>query len=108
MTLDEFHRIVDDAQEYLMLLILWDWGEPFLNPELPEMITYAAERDIRTVTSTNAQFLGDESYLTRILGLGPVDADRRDRLARRGELPRLPQARRPAAGHRRPRATRGA
>ena len=70
VTLDEFRRIVDDTQDYVMLMILWDWGEPFLNPALPDMIAYAAERDIRTVTSTNAQFLRDEAYLERILTSG--------------------------------------
>ena len=70
MALEEFRRVVDDAQDYLMLMILWDWGEPFLNPELPDMIAYAADRDIRTVTSTNAQFFGDEAYLERILTSG--------------------------------------
>ena len=70
MKLDEFSRVVDDAQDYLMLLVMWSWGEPFLNPALPEMIAYAAERDIRTVTSTNAQLLADEAYIERILTSG--------------------------------------
>jgi len=70
MTLDEFRRVVDDASDYLMLLVMWSWGEPFLNPALPEMIAYASARDIRTVTSTNAQFLADDAYLERILTSG--------------------------------------
>ena len=70
MTLDEFRRVVDDAQEYLMLMVLWDWGEPFLNPALPDMIAYATARDIRTVTSTNAHFLADEAYVARVLDAG--------------------------------------
>ena len=70
MTLKEFRGLVDDAQDYLMLAILWDWGEPFLNPSLPDMIAHAAERDIRTVTSTNAHFLENEDYLKRVLTSG--------------------------------------
>ena len=70
MTFEEFRRLVDDTQDYLMLMILWDWGEPFLNRELPDMVAYAAERDIRTVTSTNAHFLTDQAYLERILTSG--------------------------------------
>jgi radical SAM protein with 4Fe4S-binding SPASM domain len=70
MTLDEFRSIVDDMERYLLLLVLWDWGEPFLNPDLPAMIRYAEQRDIRTVTSTNAQFLDDEHYLKEILTSG--------------------------------------
>jgi len=34
------------------------------------MIRYAAERDIRTVTSTNAHYLGDDEYVAGILGSG--------------------------------------
>lgn len=70
MELGEFRRLVDDTQDHVMLMVLWNWGEPFLNPALPDMIAYAAERDIRTVTSTNAQFFGDEDYLERILASG--------------------------------------
>jgi radical SAM protein with 4Fe4S-binding SPASM domain len=57
-------------ESYLMILILWDWGEPFTNPDFPEMIRYASERDIRTVTSTNAQFLKDKTYTEAILKSG--------------------------------------
>jgi len=70
MRLEEFRRVVDGVQDYLMLLVMWSWGEPFLNPALPDMIAYAAERDIRTVTSTNAQLLADDAYLERILASG--------------------------------------
>ncbi len=70
MSLKEFQAIVDDMQEYLLLLILWDWGEPLMNPDLPEMIRYASDRDIKTVTSTNAHFLTDTAYVERILRSG--------------------------------------
>lgn len=70
MPLDEFRSIVDDMQDYLLLLILWEWGEPFMHPDLPEMIKYAADRDIKTLTSTNAHFLHDKDYLERILTSG--------------------------------------
>jgi radical SAM protein with 4Fe4S-binding SPASM domain len=70
MSLKEFQGIVDDMQEYLLFLILWDWGEPLMNPDLPEMIRYASVRDIRTVTSTNAHFLMDTAYVENILSSG--------------------------------------
>lgn len=67
MSLDEFRKIVDDVADHAMLLVLWDWGEPFMNPHLADMIAYAAARDIRTVTCTNAHFLHDRERLERIL-----------------------------------------
>lgn len=70
MDLKEFQAIIDDMQEYLLFLILWDWGEPLMNPDFPEMIKYASERDIKTVTSTNAHFFLDEAYTERILTSG--------------------------------------
>lgn len=70
MTLPEFRGIIDDMDRWLMLVVLWDWGEPFMNPELPDMIRYATERDIRTVTSTNAHFLRDEGYVESVLRAG--------------------------------------
>ena len=70
MPLQEFKGLINDMEDYLLFLILWEWGEPFMHPQLPEMIHYAAERDIKTLTSTNAHFLDDEDYLKRILTSG--------------------------------------
>jgi radical SAM protein with 4Fe4S-binding SPASM domain len=70
MTLAEFQAILDDMRKWVMLLILWDWGEPFANPALPEMIKYAAQADMRTVTSTNAHYLNNDDYVAAILSSG--------------------------------------
>jgi radical SAM protein with 4Fe4S-binding SPASM domain len=70
MTFNEFRSIIDDMQDYLLLLVMWDWGEPLLNPELPAMIRYAHERDIRTVTSTNGHFLNDDTFLENLMTSG--------------------------------------
>ncbi len=70
MKLSEFQGLIDDMEPYLLFLILWDWGEPFMNRELPAMIRYAADRGIQTVTSTNCHFLQDEEYVTAILRSG--------------------------------------
>lgn len=70
MKLEEFKAIIDDMEPYLLFLVLWDWGEPFMNPELPAMIRYASERGIKTVTSSNASFLERENYVKEILQSG--------------------------------------
>ncbi len=70
MSLAEFKSIVDDMKDYLLFLVLWDWGEPFMNPEFPEMICYASQFGIKTVTSTNAHFLNDDEYVKDILNSG--------------------------------------
>lgn len=70
MKFAEFRSLIDDMDRYLLFLILWDWGEPLCNPELPAMIRYASERGIQTVTSTNGHFFNDESYLEELLRSG--------------------------------------
>ncbi len=70
MQLDEFKSLIDDMKDYLLFLILWEWGEPFMHPQLPDMIRYASKHDIKTLTSTNAHFLQDNNYLKRILTSG--------------------------------------
>ena len=70
MKLEEFISLIDDMREYLLFLILWDWGEPFMNPEFPDMIKYASDMGIKTVTSTNAHFLHNDEYVTKILTSG--------------------------------------
>ncbi len=70
MRFEEFKKIVDDVQDHVLLLVLWHWGEPLMNPEFPRMIRYAADRDIRTVTSTNAHFLNNDRHVEEILSSG--------------------------------------
>lgn len=70
MSLPTFQGVVDDMADYLQFLLLWDWGEPFMHPQLPDMVAYATARDIRTMTSTNAHFLEDEDYLRRLFKAG--------------------------------------
>ena len=70
MTVAEFKAIIADVRRWLMLAVLWDWGEPFANPQLHEIIRHAADHDIRTVTSTNAHYLSNEDHVAAILSSG--------------------------------------
>jgi radical SAM protein with 4Fe4S-binding SPASM domain len=98
LPLSRFKSLVDDMERYLLFLVLWEWGEPFMNPELPEMIRYASERGIKTATSTNAHFLSDEAYVEAILRSGlstlivavdSLDDDRYKIYRKRGSLDRV-------------------
>ena len=53
MSLEIFRRILDEVGDFLISVILYGWGEPFLNRELPEMIAECTARNILTITSTN-------------------------------------------------------
>lgn len=98
MRLNEFKMIIDDMERYLLFLVLWNWGEPLMNPELPSMIRYASERGIQTATSTNAHFLNDESYAEELLSSGlttlivavdSLSADKYEIYRKKGDIDRV-------------------
>ncbi len=49
-----FKKICKEIQEKIGMLILWNQGEPFLNPDFYEMLEYASKHRFYTMTSTNA------------------------------------------------------
>lgn len=57
---DFFRETIDDISRELLYLIFYFQGEPFLNPDFLEMVTYAHRKGIYTATSTNAHYLTDE------------------------------------------------
>ena len=57
---DVFTKIVDELHETLFYLIFYFQGEPYLHPQLLDMVCYAASKNIYTATSTNAHFLTDD------------------------------------------------
>lgn len=53
MDLSLFRKLIDEVGEYVFTLLLWDWGEPFLNPQIFLMIAYAKKKGIKVISSTN-------------------------------------------------------
>ncbi len=71
---DFFRKTVDELYRELIYLIFYFQGEPYINPQFLEMVTYAHQRGIYTITSTNGHFLNDanarrtvESGLDRLI-----------------------------------------
>jgi radical SAM protein with 4Fe4S-binding SPASM domain len=60
LTFDNFKKIIDYFENFVDTVLLFNWGEPLLNPDLSEMIVYASERKIRTVVHSNLNFLTEE------------------------------------------------
>ncbi len=54
MSYELFCTIVDEIYRKVGMLILWNQGEPFVNPAFIDMIRYASNKDLYTMTSTNA------------------------------------------------------
>jgi MoaA/NifB/PqqE/SkfB family radical SAM enzyme len=62
-----FKRFIDELGDFLFVLEMYNWGEPLLHKEFPEMIAYAKRRGIYIRSSTNLSLPVDESYLERIV-----------------------------------------
>lgn len=64
---DIFKQIIDETKEYLVKVYFGDWGEPFLNPNIFEMIEYAEKNKIATAVSTNLHQVKNENDLINLL-----------------------------------------
>jgi radical SAM protein with 4Fe4S-binding SPASM domain len=71
---DFFTQTIDQLSNRLIYLIFYFQGEPYINPSFLDMVKYAKQKGLYTITSTNAHFLNDknakatiESGLDRII-----------------------------------------
>lgn len=58
---DFFRKLIDDMHHRLMWLIFYFQGEPFIHPKFLDMVKYAHDKGIYTITSTNGHFLHMEN-----------------------------------------------
>ena len=65
-----FKKIIDEIGEYVFLILLWDWGEPFLNPNIYDMIFYAKKKGIKIVSSTNGHLFGNIDQAEKLITSG--------------------------------------
>lgn len=65
MDLNGFLKIVDQIHHHTAMLILWNQGEPYLNPDFNKMVAYAAQKKLYTMTSTNASLALDHDAIVR-------------------------------------------
>ena len=56
-----FKKSIDEIAKDLIYLIFYFQGEPYINPSFLDMVKYASDKGIYTITSTNAHFLNDEN-----------------------------------------------
>ena len=57
---DFFRKTIDELAPELLMLIFYFQGEPYINPEFLNMVNYAHQKGIYTITSTNGHFLDDK------------------------------------------------
>ena len=58
---DFFRKTIDEIYKELMYLIFYFQGEPYINSDFLDMVKYANEKRLYTITSTNGHFLNDEN-----------------------------------------------
>lgn len=64
---DFFRRALDEIHRQLIYLIFYFQGEPYINPDFLDMVRYAHDKGIYTITSTNGHFLNDANAKKTIL-----------------------------------------
>jgi MoaA/NifB/PqqE/SkfB family radical SAM enzyme len=65
-----FRRILDEAGPYAFTLLLWDWGEPFVNPHIYEMIAYAKTKGVKVISSTNGHLFAQHDRADALVRSG--------------------------------------
>jgi MoaA/NifB/PqqE/SkfB family radical SAM enzyme len=58
---DFFRRTLEEVYHDLVYLIFYFQGEPYINPDFLDMVTYARSKGIYTITSTNGHFLNSDN-----------------------------------------------
>lgn len=53
LAIETFRNLLEELGDVLISVILYSWGEPFLNKQFPEMIKECSTRNILTISSTN-------------------------------------------------------
>jgi len=62
MNLDNYSKIIEPLKDYLFQVFLYDWGEPFLNNSIYDIISYNTRNNIGSMVSSNLNI--------------PIDAER--------------------------------
>lgn len=68
LTLDDFKAIMDKLGPYAIHVDLVNWGEPFLNDELPEMVRYAKQFHADVKIDSNLNIFSEETARKLISG----------------------------------------
>jgi len=61
VTKDKAMTIIDDLAQFGVPSVLFSGGEPLMRPDLFELISYAGDKGLRTVISTNGTLINDKA-----------------------------------------------
>lgn len=66
MSFDTFKTIINKMPS-LKEISFYNWGEPFLNPHIFDMLKYAEDNKIKTILSSNLSLQKDEEFFKKII-----------------------------------------
>ena len=68
---DLFKSAIDQVADYVFVLQMYNWGEPLLHKQTPEMIRYASDKKIEKIRlSTNLSLNLSDDYIERLVRSG--------------------------------------
>ena len=70
MDLESYKSLIDEVGDSLVLLMLWNQGEPFINRCFTEMVRYARDHRIPTLTSTNGHYIRNAEQAEAVVESG--------------------------------------
>lgn len=70
LSIKHFKKIMKEIGEYLNVIWLWGWGEPFLNKNIYSMIRMAREKNIVVISSTNGNVSWDNREMEELVKSG--------------------------------------
>jgi radical SAM protein with 4Fe4S-binding SPASM domain len=70
MSLELYKKVVREIGDYLFTILLWDWGEPFINPKIYPMISFAKKYDTKVISSTNGHLFENVGNADRLINSG--------------------------------------
>jgi radical SAM protein with 4Fe4S-binding SPASM domain len=70
MSRETFQKVLDDLGDSVVGMLLYGWGEPFLNKDLPWMIGQCTARGIVTGISTNGHCLQSRDEALQVVDAG--------------------------------------
>jgi|FLOH01.1.fsa_nt_gi radical SAM protein with 4Fe4S-binding SPASM domain len=70
MSLSNYKKLIDQCEGKTKLVILYNFGEPFLHKDILEMVSYTQKKNIDVRLSTNGHFIKTLSYAKEIINSG--------------------------------------
>lgn len=64
---DLFKSTIDEIGDYVFSLYMYNWGEPLLHKQTPEMIRYAKDKEINILLSSNLSLKLTDDYIERLV-----------------------------------------